>query len=130
MRRTIHITTLYLKSTIRLLSSRTPERLPTSTCHRRARHQSGGKLPQRRAVARRPGSTYCGLFTRYTYPHHCGPYKQTIPSDRYISRSIPDILYVIYTCSDRTIVCIYFGYSSWGLYIVREAGHRQWSEAG
>ena len=31
-------------------------------------------------------------------------------------------------CSDRSDDCVYiFGYGSWGLCIVRETGHRQWS---
>ena len=31
--------------------------------------------PQRRAVSRRPRSTYREPYTQNTYPHHCGPYK-------------------------------------------------------
>ena len=60
IRRTIYMTSLYLINTIGLLYSRTRDRLPTFTCHRRARHQSGASHPQRHEVARQPWSTYCG----------------------------------------------------------------------
>ena len=68
-----HIASLYNNSHIGLLHSRTRDRLNTFPCHRRVPHQFGAKHLQRYEVASQPRSTYCGLWTRNTYPHHCGP---------------------------------------------------------
>ena len=74
IRWTSHTIILYNNSHIRLLHSRTQDRLNTFPCHRRVRHQYWRANPQRHEVARQPESTYCGPYTWNTYPHHCGPY--------------------------------------------------------
>ena len=64
----LHNITLYTTTT-RLPPSRTPERLPTFSCHCRARHQSGASHPQQHEVA----MDY-DIIMQYL-SHHCGPYK-------------------------------------------------------
>ena len=95
-RQTITYNNFISINTIGLLYPRTPERLNPFTCHRRARHQSGGSCLQWHAVARRPRSTYCGLWhTKYLSPPlwpiqidiHC-PIIAQPPSPQWCHRNV------------------------------------------